>query len=363
MRVVTGATGFLGREIVRSLLRHGAEPVRCLVRPGTPAERLAALSGAGAAGRVEAVPVRLDDRVALARALAGAHVVYHAAAVKRGAPAALVAGTVVPTEHLLHAARAAAVERVVLISSFSVMGVAGLGRGGLVDEEAPLDPRPEDRDAYVFAKHRQEALAWRLAEELRLPLAVVRPGMIFGPGQELLGSRLGLALGPLFLALGGRATLPLTYVENCADAVVLAGTAPGAAGRALCVVDDDLPSARAVLSRYRREVARVAAVPVPYPLLLLLARLNAWYSTRTAGHLPAVLTPYKVRSLWRPQRYSNRRARAVLGWSPRVPMAEALDRTLRALATRPAARAPVRLPGAPAAVTPAAVAPSAEARA
>jgi len=368
MRVVTGATGFLGREVVRSLARQGAEPIRCLVRPGTPPERLAAVSAAAGPGaRLELCPVRLDDRTALTRALAGARAVYHAAAVKRGAPAALVAGTVVPTEHLLHAARAAAVERVVLVSSFSVMGVAGLRHGGLVDEEAPLEPRPEDRDAYAFAKLRQEQLAWRLSEELRVPLAVVRPGMIFGPGQELLGSRLGLALGPLFLALGGRCTLPLTYVENCADAVVLAGTAPAAAGRALCVVDDDLPTARAVLARYRREVSALVALPVPYPLLLLLARANAWYTRRTAGHLPAVLTPYKVRSMWRPQRFSNHRARAVLGWSPRVPMQEALDRTFAGLAARGAPRPPARL-GAPAPVARAAASalatpPSAEARA
>jgi nucleoside-diphosphate-sugar epimerase len=350
MNVVTGATGFLGREIVRSLARQGAEPIRCLVRPGTAPERLAGLAGA----RVEAVPVHLDDRAALARALAGARAVFHAAAVKRGAPAALVAGTVVPTEHLLHAARAARVGRVVLVSSFSVIGVARLRRGGLVDEEAPLDPHPEARDAYAFAKHRQETLAWRLAEELGLALAVIRPGMIFGPGQALLGSRLGLGLGPIFLALGGRCTLPLTYVENCADAVALAGSAPDAAGRALCVVDDDLPTAGAVLARYRREVERLAAVPVPYPLLLLLARLNAWYSARTDGHLPPVLTPYKVKSLWRPQRYSNRRARAVLGWSPRVPMAEALARTFRALSVLPAPaaipprRTPRQGPSAPA---------------
>jgi hypothetical protein len=75
---------------------------------------------------------------------------------------------------------------------------------------------------------------------------------------------------------------------------------------------------------------------------------------RTADHLPAVLTPYKVAATWRPLRFSNARAKAVLGWSPRVPMAEALDRTFAALAAaahrppglaRPAAAAPAASPG------------------
>ncbi len=330
MRAVTGATGFLGGELVRSLLRTGTERVRCLVRPGTDPARLEAL--AALAPRVQVVPCRLDAPAELAGALAGVRLLYHAAAAKKGAPAAMVAGTVVPTEHLLRAAARAGVERAVLVSSFSVLGGAALRRGAVVDETAPLEPRPEARDPYAFAKHRQETLARRVAAELGLALAVVRPGFVFGPGQELLGSRIGLRFPGVFLHLGGRCPVPLTYVENCAEAVALAGVAPGAAGEVVHVVDDDLPDSRALLARYRREVEPLRVVPVPLPVLRLLARANAWYSTRTDGHLPPVLTPYKVASLWRPQRYSNARARALLWWAPRVPMAEGLDRTFAALA-------------------------------
>jgi nucleoside-diphosphate-sugar epimerase len=330
VRAITGATGFLGGALVPALLRAGTERVRCLVRPGTDPARLAALTAQGP--RVQVVPCRLDAPAELAAALAGVRVLYHAAAAKRGAPAALVAGTVVPTEHLLRTAARAGVERAVLVSSFSVLGVAALGRGALVDEATPLDPHPEARDAYAFAKHRQEALAVRVAAETGLPLAVVRPGFVFGPGQPLLGSRVGLRFPGLVLHLGGRCPVPLPYVENCADAVALAGIAPGAAGRAVHVVDDDLPESRELLARHRREVGRLRVLPVPLPVLRVLARANAWYSTRTHGHLPPVLTPYKVASLWRPQRWSNRLARELLGWTPRVPMAEALDLTFAALA-------------------------------
>ncbi|HEY6099107.1 MAG TPA: epimerase, partial [Anaeromyxobacter sp.] len=81
-----------------------------------------------------------------------------------------------------------------------------------------------------------------------------------------------------------------------------------------------------------REVSPLRVVPLPYLVLRPLSRLNAWYSARTDGHLPAVFTPYRVDSLWRPQRYSNAKAKSLLGWSPRVPMREALDRTFAALA-------------------------------
>jgi dihydroflavonol-4-reductase len=338
MRVVTGATGFLGGEIVRALVRRGAERIRCLVRPGTAPDRLALDDARAAGARIEVVPVRLDDAAALRPALEGCRVLYHAAAAKKGAPATLVQGAVVTTEALFRAALDADVGRVVLVSSFGVMGVAGLRAGGVVDERAPLDPHPEARDPYSFAKHRQEALAWRLAKEEGLPLAVVRPGWIFGRGQELLGARVGLSLFGLFLHLGGDNPLPLTYVENCAEAVAAAGDAPGALGQALCLVDDDLPTAAALLRRYRREVAPLRVLRVPYPALRLAARLNAWYSARSEGHLPAVFTPYKVASTWKRQVFSNARAKAVLGWSPRVPMREALDRTFASLGPRPTVR-------------------------
>jgi nucleoside-diphosphate-sugar epimerase len=343
MIVVTGATGFLGREVVRLLARDGGERIRCLVRPGTPAERLAAL--AGLAPGIELVPVRLDDGRRLAEALADARVVLHLAAGKKGPPAVLVANTVVASEHVFRAAVEARVGRLVLVSSFSAMEVAALRRNAVVDERVALEPHPERRDAYAFAKQRQERLAWRYAREHGLPLVVVRPGSIFGPGQELLGSRIGLEAFGVFLHLGGRSLVPLTYVENCAGAVVRAGLAPGVEGEAFCVVDDDLPTSASLLRRYRREVRRLRVVPLPYPVLRQAARLNAWYCARTAGHLPAVFTPYKVDSLWRPQRYSNAKAKALLGWRPAVGMAEALDRTFGALA-RPAAAVALPRPGA-----------------
>jgi nucleoside-diphosphate-sugar epimerase len=198
------------------------------------------------------------------------------------------------------------------------------------DERAPLDPHPERRDPYSFAKHRQEQLAWRYYHERGLPLVVLRPGVIFGPEQTILGNRIGLRLPGLFLHLGLGNVIPLTFVDNCADAVVQAVSAPDVVGEAFCIVDDDLPTSRQLLRRYRREVTPLRFFPVPFPVLSLMARLNAWYSDRTQGHLPAVLTPYKVDAMWKGHRYSNEKAKLRLGWSPRVPMHEALARTLAA---------------------------------
>lgn len=328
--LVTGATGFLGRRVVRRLAEAGT-PVRALVRPGAPEDVLAACLEGISTARVEIAPASFGDDDALRRAVDGAAVILHVAASKSGSAASQVANTVVGSERLFRAAIDAGRPRVVLVSSFGVIGSAQAPRLSTIDESTPMDPHPEWRDAYSFTKHRQETLAWSYFRDLGLPLVVVRPAPIFGPGQPLLVARVGLSAFGWFLHLGGGNTVPLTYVDNCADAVVQAGVAPGIEGEIFCVVDDDLPTSRQVLKLYRRRVGGIRVLPVPFMVLRRLAAINAWYSRRTHNHLPPVFTPYKVDTMWKPQRYSNAKAKSRLGWTPRVPMHEALDRTIAAV--------------------------------
>jgi nucleoside-diphosphate-sugar epimerase len=327
--LVTGGTGFLGRSVVRRLIEVG-RPVRALVRLGTPPTAFDSLLAEMPQARLELMPASFSDPAALAAAVSGVDAVLHVAASKTGSAASQVANTVIGSDSLFKAAVEARVPRFVLVSSFGVMGASAVPRGGLIDEETPLEPHPEWRDPYSFAKLRQEQLAWKFHRESGLPLVVVRPGVIFGPGQNLLSARVGLNLFGLFLHLGLGATVPLTYVDNCADAVVQAGLVPGIEGKVFCVVDDAAPSSRQLLRRYRRRVRAIPFVPVPFPLLRMLARFNVWYTNRTQGHLPAVFTPYKVDAMWKGHRFSNARAKSGLEWTPRVPMSEALDRTLAA---------------------------------
>src|SRR5262249_35773559 len=155
----------------------------------------------------------------------------------------------------------------VLIRSFAVIRMADQPRGAMVDERLPLEDHPEWRDQYCFSKQRQEVLAWRYAEDRRLPLAVVRPGVMMGPNENILDVRIGKAGGGIFLSLGGDNLLPLTYLANCAEAIALAGFVQGIEGEVFCIVDDDLPTCNEILKRYREEVDGLRVVRIPYPLL------------------------------------------------------------------------------------------------
>jgi nucleoside-diphosphate-sugar epimerase len=134
-----------------------------------------------------------------------------------------------------------------------------------------------------------------------------------------LSGRVGVDTFGVFLHLGGSNPLPLTYVDNCAEAVVLAGLVAGVDGHTFNVVDDDLPSSRRLLRLHKQAVGRFVSIPVPYALTFLLCTLWERYSARSGGQLPARFNRRRCAAEWKRNRYSNQKLRQLLGWSPRVP--------------------------------------------
>lgn len=330
--LVTGANGFLGVALTERLMARQEGPVRCLVRTGSQKERLERVVSTGSGAEI--VTGALASPEAAAAAIEGADVVYHLAASLRGSTADLFLGTVVTSKNLLEAVRLSDRRpRIVLVSSFSVYGVAGLRRGSLVDELTPLEPHPELRDPYAQAKLRQELLFREYAERLSLPLVVLRPGVIYGPEGGAMSTRVGLPLPGIFLHLGGGNPLPLSYVTNCAEAIAVAGSTAEAEGQTVNVLDDAPLSSRSYLRRFKRDVGSFRSLYVPYPVLLGLAHGVRWYHRHSRGQLPALLTPYRVASTWKRTRFENGRLRK-LGWRPPFSTDEGLRRTFERLKER-----------------------------
>lgn len=325
--LVTGATGFLGHALVERLLARGETQVRCLVRSGSARSRLEALAARYPDATIELVQGSLATKESAARLLDGVSVVYHLAASLLGAAADIFLNTVVASKHLLEAVAAAGRPiKVVLVSSFGVYGVADLPRGHLVDESTPLEPHPERRDLYSQAKLRQEKLFREYQARHGFPLVVMRPGVIYGPRGSRISARVGLDLMGLFLYLGGDNVLPLTYVDNCAEAIAVAGQSDRANGETYNVVDDDLPTCRQYVTRFRKEVKPLRLVPIPYPLMQAISTAVQRYHAFSKGQLPAIFTPYKTATSWKGNRFENAKLKG-LGWRPIVSTEEALQRT------------------------------------
>jgi nucleoside-diphosphate-sugar epimerase len=323
--LVTGATGFLGQRLVRQLLETGAQ-VRCLLRPSSD-EATLRTAAENMPGTLELLRGNLGRSDACAAALDGCDVVFHTAAELRGAPAVLFASNVIGTRALAEASLRAGVRRFVLVSSLAVYGTRKLQAGDVLNERCPLDPEPHRREPYTYSKVAQEGVAWQAHRERGLPLAVVRPGVIYGPGRDCLSGRVGLQVGRWLIRMGGGAPLPYTFVDNCAAAVRLAGTTPGVEGEAFNIIDDDPPTARELLRKYRSAVRPVRGVTIPNWAIAPLSALCEWYHRHSRGQLPAVLTRYKSRAMWLPLRYDNSKAKAVLGWAPQTDFTTGLGQT------------------------------------
>jgi nucleoside-diphosphate-sugar epimerase len=325
--LITGANGFLGTSLVHRLLSRGDTDIRCFVRPGSRHTQLEAMREQNHQANLELFVGTLTSADRILPALEGIDVVYHLAAGTSGTAADLFLNSVVASKHLLEAiVKHGSKMKVVLVSSFSVYGTANLPRNTVIDEKSPLEKQPARRDAYAYSKLRQEKLFWEYQKVHGFPLTVLRPGVIYGPGGTAMSSRVGLRLPGIFLHLGGSNTMPLTYVDNCADAIALAGRSERANGQTYNICDDNLPSCRQYLKRYKREVERLRSIRVPYFMTRFLSWTVERYSIRSKGQLPAFLTPYRTATTWKGMRFSNAKLKE-LGWRPAIDTQEGMRRT------------------------------------
>jgi nucleoside-diphosphate-sugar epimerase len=331
---VTGGTGFLGAHVVSELLARGHD-VRCLIRSPLKGAALRQRLAPELRRRLTVMPGTLERADVCRDLLQHCDTVVHVAAPLTGSVPSLFTSSVIPTRVLAEAAADSGVRRFVLVSSLGVYGSQHLRAGDVLDERCPLDARPHLRDPYTHSKIAQELACWRAHHTRGLPVVVVRPGVLFGPGRPLLTARIGLTVGGVLVQMGGSQRVPYCFVENCAGAVAIAADLPGIAGLSFNVVDDDLPSGNEVLKLHRTHVSSIHTVRIPAFAIRSVARACEWYSVRSERMFPPVLTPYKAAALWKSLRYSNDHAKGRLGWRPLVAFEEGVRRTVDAMRMAP----------------------------
>lgn len=195
-----------------------------------------------------------------------------------------------------------------------------------------MEKHPESRaEAYCFAKVKQDELVIEYGKKHSLPYVIIRPGNIFGPGKRVIPGRVGIDSFGIYLDFGGRNPVPFTYVDNCAEAIALAGLVPSIEGEVFNVVDDDLPSCWRYLRLYKKNVRRFPSMYVPHPISYMFCYAWEIFAKWSRGQLPAVFTRREWEATWKRTKYSNRRIKTVLGWKPRIPMDEALSRFFESL--------------------------------
>ena len=314
--LVTGATGLVGRHVVDLLLARG-DAVRALVLEASALEDLRRRG-------VEAIPGDLSGSSDLGPAVAGVDVILHCAGVvQMGAERRdLWSVNVEGTERLLASAARAALPRFVYLSSVGVYGRAPAP----TTEDAPKSPV----GAYPESKWAAEQALWRRHADDGMPVVVLRPCPIYGPGDRKVSqaiARLG-RMPVLPLPHAGRRLADLVYVSDVAEAVLSAASAPAAVGRAYNITDGERHTYRDILLAYEQVCGRrPAIVGVPGPAVVRAVQLLMWWRQlrRRSGDWAGQVA--RVRALDADAHYSIEAARRDLGYRPRVGLIEGLRRT------------------------------------
>lgn len=311
MRVlITGATGFVGRQLVNRLVADRLLHLRAAVRSSSlpvPVESVvisglmpdtdwrAALDGMDAvihlAARVHVMRDRSDDPLLAFRQV-----------------------NVAGTDRLARQAADAGAKRLVFLSSVKVNGESGV----CVETDAPAPKGP-----YAISKLEAEEVLRRVADETGLEVVIVRPPLIYGPGVKANFHSLirAVALGlPLPLgAIHNRRSL--VGVDNLVDFLVTCLEHPAASNETLLVSDGEDLSTTDLVRRIGRALGRrPRLIPVPAAALHAAARVlgRGDVAQRLLGSLQLDIS----------------KARRTLGWTPPYSVDEGLRRIAGSMRTR-----------------------------
>lgn len=312
--LITGATGGLGREVVRQCLLAGHQ-LSVILRDSALCPMEWQIDQ-----RITVIESDLNKLTTLPQV----DVLLHLAASMSGYAAVQQKDTVEATQTLMQAVmRSDAPPAIVLAGSMSVYSAMELSAGDVVDESRALEDQPQLRDAYCQAKLAQEQICRDAAAAMKVPLQILRIGAIWGPGR-LWNAHLGVSLGPIFLRLENRGEVPLSHIRHAAQALRLAAEA-AARGRSdvINVVDSDLSDRATYLAQHRRTGWPRLVLPFPWKVLAFLARL-------TGSRLPfGLLKLPTIRYRMLPLRYANTRLTERLEWRPEAGFQALMDEALQ----------------------------------
>jgi nucleoside-diphosphate-sugar epimerase/predicted dehydrogenase len=311
--LVIGATGFIGKELVRQLLARG-RALRLLVRNASNLpEELQSQP-------VEVVEGRLDQAADIDKAVRDIPVVYHLAYARDARTwEEYYQRDLLVTQNLAKWCLNNGIKRFIYTSTISCYETSG--KGGVITEETPLNPQADQcPNLYARVKAASERLLMQMHAQEKFPVVILRPGIVIGRGGNLFHNGVGSwTRNQSVCSFWGRGDYPLPFVlcEDVAAALVAAGEVPGLEGQSFNLVAGPDVTARDYLAELERQAGlhflKISrSVGGSYALAFV-----KWLLKCLVRHPRRQRPSYRnMRSLALRARFDCSRARRVLGWQP-----------------------------------------------
>jgi nucleoside-diphosphate-sugar epimerase len=310
--MITGGTGLVGRHLITSLQQRG-DTIAALA---LPTEDVSWLEEHGVA--VHRGDIRDPD--ALTSLMRDVDTVFHLAALQ---------GVWLPieeyykvnvtgTENVCRAVIASGARRLVHVSSWTIYGMA---HGRPLDEDMPAAPR---RDPYWITKAQGDLLVQRMITQDDLPATIIRPGTVFGVGDRLNFGRMAhkLCAGKGVVIGSGRNALPLVYVTDVVQGLLLGADTEHAQGQAYNITNDHPMTQEEFLRAIAKELDTAPPrLHVPYRAAYAIA----FAAERAAGFMHSanpIVTRHGVTLFGTDNRHAIDKARRELGYNPQVSLLE-----------------------------------------
>lgn len=313
--LVTGASGFLGLNVVASLIVAGHQ-VRCLVRR-EPAHGLLP-------DGVDVVLGDISDPATVSTAAKGMDAAINLAGrlYAPGIPTGVYYATHVQgVRNLLEAcSQDSGCRSIIHCSTTGILGETG----GI---PAPEDAPPRPTNDYERTKLEGEILARQLSEELGLPLTILRPGMVYGPHDLHLLGLFKTIKYHLFRVIGdGNNHFHPVYVDDFVSAVHLCLSRGRARGEAYHIAGESPATVREFASTIAASLGTsIHGAPLPAPVAKWIGSVFELMPGIPKSRLP--LTRSRVDFLLSDRAYSIAKAREELGFEPKTTLAEGIRRT------------------------------------
>lgn len=309
--LVTGATGFIGSNLVKKLLAKGWR-VRVLSRK------------IGTNQKIDWVKGDIADQEIIAKATRRVDIIFNLAGTlpHHHAPDKIYLDTNVKgVENILKACLKEKVKRLIHVSTVGIYGQTG---EGMVDERSKwhLD------SIYAKTKAKGEKIVMDYCQKYRIPTVIIRPTIGYGPHDVRPGflTLFRLLKKGLLVPLGdGRNFFHTIYVENLVDALILASYKREAVGEDFIIGDDPCPMMKDIWQEMEK-ITGVKLLSFFLPMILIKGLARFGDILLSIG-LPAPIYSQRINFLTENRRYSIEKAKKILGYKPKVNLSEGLKKT------------------------------------